>query len=455
MERENDFTQGSIAGKLLKFMIPVFGSLVLQAMYGAVDLLVVGRFGTTEGLSGVSTGSQVMNFVTFVITGLAMGLTVIIAGYLGEKKNDRIGKAIGSSVMLFIVISCVLFLVMVPFSHQIAVLMQAPESAVEETASYVRICGVGIFFIVAYNVIAAIFRGLGDSKTPLIFVGVACIVNIFGDLFCVAVLHMNAAGAAVATVAAQAVSVILSLIVMKKRDLPFQMSLKDIRFNEELPRFIKVGTPLALQEMLTQFSFIAICAFVNALGLEASSGYGVGCKIVNFVMLVPSALMQSLASFISQNVGAGEEERARKTMFTGMGIGVTAGVTMFVIIWFFGRNLCGIFTTDSTVIEKGYAYLLGFAPEAVVTGINFSMIGYFNGHERAFWVMMQGLLQTVIVRLPMAYYMSIQPNASLTLIGLASPCATAFGIVINVIYYLYMSRKLHQQENMRLSTNAA
>lgn len=449
MEKDmNDFTQGSIVNKLIHFMIPVLGALILQAMYGAVDLLVVGRFGTTEGLSGVSTGSQIMNLVTFVITGFAMGLTVVIAGYIGEKKTNRIGKVIGSGTVLFGIISCVLFVIMVPFARPIAMAMQAPAEAVNETASYVRICGCGIFFIVAYNVIAAVFRGLGDSRTPLIFVAVACVFNIFGDLFCVAVLHMNASGAAFATVLSQAISVLLSLIVMKKRQSEFTISKEDFRLNEETARFVRVGSPLALQELLTQISFLAICAFVNRLGLEASSGYGVGCKIVNFVMLVPSSLSQSMSSFVSQNVGAGKEDRAKKAMFTGMGIGVTAGIIMFGIILLAGKNLCGLFTTNQPVIEKGYQYLLGFAPEAIVTGVLFSFIGYFNGHQKSFWVMLQGVLQTMIVRLPMAYIMSVQPHASLTMIGLASPCATAFGIVINVIYYMHALKLEPVQQNV-------
>lgn len=179
---KSDFTQGSILGKLIPFMMPVLGALVLQAAYGAVDLLVVGRFGSTSGLSAVSTGSQVLNLVTFVITQLAMGITVLIARYIGEKKPEQIGALIGGSAVVFAVISAVLFVVMIAFSRPIAILMQAPEKAVGLTASYVRICGAGIFFIVAYNLLAAIFRGLGDSKSPLIFVAVACVVNVIGDL---------------------------------------------------------------------------------------------------------------------------------------------------------------------------------------------------------------------------------------------------------------------------------
>ncbi len=438
---EADFTTGSILNKMLKFMMPILGALVLQAAYGAVDLLVVGRFGTTSGLSAVSTGSQVLNLVTFVVIQFAMGITVLIARYIGEKKTKEIGSVIGGATVVFAIVSVVLFAIMILFAGQIATLMQSPAEAVDATTAYIRICGGGIFFIVAYNVLAAIFRGLGDSKSPLIFVAIACVINIIGDLILVAYLGMDAAGAAIATVFAQAVSVIFAIILLVKKQLPFKIEKHDFRINANCKRAMKIGLPLALQELLTQLSFIALCAFVNRLGLTASSGYGVACKIVNFAMLVPSSLMQSMASFVSQNVGAGNEKRAKKSMFTGMGIGLVIGCIVFVFIIFKGNLLTGIFTTDAAVIQNGFDYLKGFAPETIVTAILFSMVGYFNGHDDTLWVMVQGLAQTLLVRLPLAYYMSIQPDASLTMIGLAAPVATVFGILLNVGRYIYNNRK--------------
>ena len=220
---------------------------------------------------------------------------------------------------------------MVGFAHGLSVLMQAPAEAVELTSAYVRICGVGIFFIAAYNVLAAIFRGLGDSKSPLVFVAVACAINVVGDLVLVAGFHMDAAGAAIATVAAQAVSAVFALVLLVKKNLPFQIKKEDFHFNSQCRRLLQVGFPLAMQEFLTQMSFLALCAFINRLGLEASSGYGVACKIVNFAMLIPSSLMQSMASFVSQNVGAGNEKRAKKAMFTGIGIGLIIGCVVFAV----------------------------------------------------------------------------------------------------------------------------
>ena len=441
---KTDFTQGRILPKLAFFMLPILGALVLQAAYGAVDLLVVGRFGSTSGLSAVSTGSQVLNLVTFVVTQLAMGVTVLIARYLGEKRPQYIGQVIGGAAIVFTLLAAALFVVLVFFARLISSLMQAPAEALDLTASYVRICGSGIFFIVAYNMLSALFRGLGDSRSPLIFVLVACIVNVIGDLVLVAGFHLDAAGAAIATVAAQAVSVICAIAMLLKKELPFKIHRSDFKLNPQCKKFLGIGLPLALQEFLTQLSFLALCAFVNRLGLEASSGYGVACKIVNFAMLIPSSLMQSMASFVSQNVGAGNKKRAEQSMFTGIGIGLVCGCVVFALVWCKGDVLSSLFTADASVIANGYAYLKGFAPETIATAILFSMVGYFNGNDKTLWVMVQGLVQTLLVRLPMAYIMSIQPNASLTMIGLSAPTSTAVGILLNICFFLWLKRYENQ-----------
>ena len=441
MSNTADFTQGSILKKLCRFMLPVLGALILQAAYGAVDLLVVGRFGSTSGLSAVSTGSQVLNLVTFVVTQLAMGVTVLIARYIGEKREKEIGAVLGGAAVVFTILAGCLFVLLVLFARPISVLMQAPQEALALTASYVRICGCGILFIVAYNVLSAVFRGLGDSRSPLLFVLVACLVNVAGDLVLVAGLHLDAAGAALATVLAQAVSVGCALAILRRKKLPFTFRKSDVRLNEQCRRFLAIGLPLALQEFLTQLSFLALCAFVNRLGLAASSGYGVASKIVSFVMLVPSALMQSMASFVAQNIGAGNVKRAKKSMFTGIAVGVAFGIVLFALVLRKGDVLAGLFSTDAEVVRRGFEYLRGFAPETIVTAVLFSMVGYFNGSNQTLWVMIQGLIQTLLVRLPLAYYMSIQPNASLTKIGMSAPVATVVGIVLNIGCFLYLNRR--------------
>ena len=432
---KQDFTQGSILKKLTGFMFPTLGALILQAMYGAVDLLIVGKFGTTAGISGVSTGANILNMFTFVLVSIAVGVTVLMGQYIGAKENHKIGKLLGNAVAFFTLMAVVFTLILIILAGPIARLLQTPEEAFDLTVLYMRICGGGFVFIVAYNLISGIFRGLGDSKMPLLFVAIACVVNIIGDLVLVAGFHLNVAGAAIATVAAQAVSVILSLVIIRKKPLPFKFSVKDIKFGSEIAKFVKIGSPLALQELLTSISFLALNAFINRLGLEASSGYGVAQKIQQFVMLIPSSLMQSMGPFVAQNVGAKKEDRARNGMLCGMGVGCFIGVFVGLLIFLKGDLISRIFTDDAAVIGRSFEFMRGFAPEAVVTCILFSFMGYFNGHSKSFFVMAQGVAQSFLVRLPFSYIMSIQPDATLTGIGLAAPVATVFGIILCLIYY--------------------
>ena len=432
-----DFTQGNIANKLIRFMIPILGALVLQAMYGAVDLLVVGQFGTDAGISAVSTGSNVINLVTFVISELTMGVTVLIGRYLGENRNERIG-----AIVFFAIMAAVLMVLLLAFAPQFASWLNAPKEAYDLTVTYIRICGAGILFVVAYNVISGIFRGLGNSRLPLIFVAIACVVNIVGDLVFVAVFKMNVAGAALATILAQLVSVVMSLAIIKKQQFPFHFSKKDICFSSEIRNFLKVGFPIALQEFLTNISFLILCAIINGMGLEASSGYGIAQKVVSFIMLIPSSLMQSMSAFVAQNVGAGKEDRARKAMRTGMLLGVCIGVFVSALSFFRGDIPSALFTGNQAFIAKSAEYLKGFAPEAILTCLVFSYIGYFNGHGKTIPVMVQGISASFLVRVPLSYLFSIQKGATLTTIGYAVPLASVYGIIFFTICYLVFLRKM-------------
>ncbi len=427
-------------------MLPILGALILQAMYGAVDLMVVGKYGTIAGISAVTTGSAILNLMTFAVVSLSAGVTVVMGHYIGEGRREKLGPLIGNAVCFFTLVAAGLSLVMLCFTRPLAKLMQAPEEALELTILYVRVCGGGFLFVVFYNLISGIFRGLGDSKLPLVFVGIACAANIVGDLVLVAGFKMNVAGAAIATVGAQAISVVLSLLIIRKKELGFRFVREDFRLGPETGVFFRVGAPLALQGILTDLTFLALCAFINRLGLDASSGYGIAGKIQSFVMLIPSAIMQSMASFVAQNVGARQEARARRAMLFGMAFGAATGVFVGYMAFFHGDLLARVFTNEPAVIARAFEYLRGFAPEAVVTCIMFSFMGYFNGHARSMFVMLQGLAQSCLIRLPMSYLMSIRPNASLTGVGLAAPTATVFGIALCSIYYLQLQRQLRAEQ---------
>lgn len=439
------FTEGRIFSPLIRFALPVLLALFLQATYGAADLLIVGQFGGENAdafVSAVSTGSQIMHTVTIVITGLAMGLTVFVGEMIGAGKPKEAGKIIGSGILLFGFIAAVASVVMVFAAGALARLMNAPAEAFDDTAVYIKVCSAGAVFIVAYNLVGSIFRGIGDSKMPLITVTIACVLNIAGDLLLVAVFKMGATGAAIATVAAQAASVILSLIIIRRRELPFSFSIKDVRpKGNYIRRILRLGTPIALQDLLVSVSFLAILAIVNDLGLTESAGIGVAEKVCAFIMLIPSAFMQAMSAFVAQNIGAQKPERAKKALWCGILSSLTVGAVIGAFTFFRGDLLAGIFAKSADVTLAAADYLKAYAFDCLLTSFLFCFIGYFNGCGKTGFVMIQGIVGGIGVRLPASWLFSKVTPVSLFRIGLATPMSTTVQIVLCFVYFSLMNRK--------------
>lgn len=441
MSQEQNFLRGPILSSLLKFAVPVLLALCLQAAYGAVDLLVVGQFGTAADMSAVSTGSQILHTITVVVTSFAMGVTVLIAQRIGEGRREEAGKVIGASICLFALIGVLVTVLQVVAAEGLSALMHAPKEAFSQTAEYVRICGGGSLFIVAYNLLGSVFRGMGDSKTPLLAVAIACATNIVGDLLLVAVFGMGAAGAAIATVVAQAISVVLCLWVIRRRGLPFPFEKAFIRWdNSILKAVVGLGTPIALQELLVGISFLVILTIVNSLGLTPSAGVGVAEKLCAFIMLVPSAFSQSLSAFAGQNMGARKPHRAQKAMAVGMGASFLCGIIMAVTVFLFGVELSGIFTADPEVARASADYLKAYAVDTMLVAFLFCFIGFFNGCGKTRFVMVQGIVGAFCIRIPVSFLMSkIQP-VSLFRVGLATPASTIVQIALCVWYFLQLRK---------------
>lgn len=442
MKQTQNFTEGKIFAPLIRFAGPVLLALLLQTMYGAVDLLVVGQFGTSADVSAVSTGSMVMHTVTVVITGLAMGLTVLVGRKIGEGLREDAGNIIGSGIWLFGVLAVVLSVLMVFAAPSMAKLMQAPAEALDKTISYITICSAGAIFIVAYNLVGSIFRGIGDSVMPLVTVAIACVLNIIGDLVFVALFHMGTTGAAIATVFAQAVSVALSLLLIRRREMPFSLKAKAIHPSGKLIRQILIlGIPIALQDLLVSISFLAITAIVNSLGLIASAGVGVAEKLCGFVMLVPSAYMQAMSAFVAQNMGAGKPQRAQKALLCGIASSLVVGAVMGYLSFFHGDLLAGLFAKDTAVISAAAEYLKAYAIDCLLTSFLFCFIGYFNGTGNTIFVMLQGIIGAFGVRLPVSWIVSRQAGANLFHIGLATPASSLVQIILCGVFFVITLRK--------------
>lgn len=452
MNQNQNFTEGRIFVPLVQFALPVLLALFLQTMYGACDLLIVGQFGGPRAdvfVSAVSTGSQIMQTLTMIITGLAMGLTVFVGTKIGAGRKEEAGRIIGSGIWLFGVTAIALTGVMLVSAPFWAKLMHAPEEAYGDTVTYITICSVGTLFIIAYNLVGSIFRGIGDSKVPLLTVAIACVLNIAGDLILVAVFGMGAAGAAIATVAAQAVSVVISLSIVRRRELPFVFTVRDIRANRsDLKNILRLGIPIALQDLLASISFLVILSIMNGLGLVVSAGVGVAEKMCGFLMLVADAYMQSMSAFVAQNTGAGRPERARKALWCGIASSLAVGFVMGVFTFFRGDLLAGIFARDPAIIAAAADYLKAYAIDCLLTAFLFCFIGYFNGCGKTTFVMLQGTLCAFGVRMPITWLMSRQAPVSLFHIGLAIPASTIVQITLCVVYFCRMLRKEKQNKGM-------
>ncbi len=442
MEREINFTNGKILSPLIKFMLPVFFAMLLQAMYGAVDLLIVGQFAQSLDVSAVSTGSQMMMTITNLVTSFAMGTTILLAQRIGEGRGKEGGEVVGSSICLFGVIALTFTGLLPLLAGPLSSVMNAPEEAFDATVSYIRICGFGSVFIIAYNLIGSIFRGIGDSKTPLITVLIACVCNIAGDLLLVAVFHMGTAGAAIATVAAQAISVVISLLILRKRTLPFSFERKDIRFRGGIIRRVTaLGLPIALQDLLVGISFLVLLAIVNDLGLTPSAGVGVAERVCGFIMLIPAAFMQAMAAFAAQNIGAGKYDRAKRALWYAVGVSTALAVVMFAVTFWRGDLLAGIFSNDPTVIAAGADYLKAYAIDCLLTCFLFCFIGFFNGLGMTRFVMVQGIVGAFLVRIPVAFLMSREIPVSMFHIGLATPCSTVLQVAMCLICFAIVNKK--------------
>ena len=452
MSQERNFTEGKILSPLIRFMVPVFLAMFLQAMYGAVDLLIVGKFASSVDVSAVSTGSQIMMTLTNLVTSFAMGTTILLGQRIGEGRGREGGKVIGSSICLFGVIAGV-FTVLIPvLCRPLSSLMNAPEEAFDETASYIRICGLGSLFIISYNLIGSIFRGIGDSKTPLMTVMIAYVCNIAGDLLLVAVFGMGTAGAAAATVAAQMISVIISLLILRRKGLPFQVERSDLGFDGGVIRKVTaLGVPIALQDFLVGISFLVLLAIVNGLGLVASAGIGVAEKVCGFIMLIPAAFMQAMAAFVAQNIGAGKYPRAKKALVYAVAVSAMLAVVMFAVTFWRGDLLSGIFANDPEVILASADYLKAYAIDCLLTCFLFCFIGFFNGLGMTRFVMIQGIIGAFLVRIPVAFLMSRQVPVSMFHVGLATPCSTLLQVALCLIWFRRANRKYAGKESEGLS----
>ncbi len=439
---ERNLTSGSIAKNMLFFALPYLLSYFLQTLYGMADLFITGQFYGVDSITAVSNGSQIMHMLTVIIVGLAMGTTVIIGRQVGGKHLEKAADAIGNTVTLFLIASIVLMGLLLVLRRPILVLIGVPREAIAGTVAYLTITFIGIPFITAYNIISSIFRGLGDSKTPMYFIGIACVVNILLDYVLMGYFHLGPEGAALGTTLSQTFSVIIALWSMKKRDTGIHLKKENfIPRWEVLGGILKIGIPVAVQDGCIQVAFMIITVIANHRGLNDAAAVGIVEKIISAIFIVPSSMLATVSTLSAQNLGAGKCDRAAKTLRYATIVSCIYGICATVVTLALGEQLIGLFTADQMVVMLGTQYISSYIFDSILAGIHFCFTGYFCAYGKSYIGFIHNILAITLVRVPGSYLLSKWYPNTLFPMGLAAPVGSLLSVIICLFVYFWMKKR--------------
>ena len=439
---EKNLTQGSVFKTLLSFSLPFLLSYFLQTLYGMADLFIVGQFNGTESTTAVSIGSQVMHMLTVMIVGLAMGSTVMIGKAIGARQQEEASTAIGNTVTLFMSLSVVVIIVLLLLVDPIVEIMSTPEDAVSGTLWYLTICFIGIPFITAYNIISSIFRGMGDSKSPMYFIAIACTANIVLDYLFIGAMKLGPAGAALGTTLSQTISVIVSLWIIRRKDTGISLKKKHFLPQKDIMgSLLKVGLPVAFQDGFIQISFIVITVIANLRGLNDAAAVGIVEKLISFLFLVPSSMLSTVSTLAAQNIGAGRHDRAKQTLRYAVILCVSFGVFVVLLMQFAAEPFVGLFSNDAEVIRLGGQYMRGYIWDCILAGIHFCFSGYFCAYGQSGFSFLHNSISIVCARIPLAYLASKYFTDTLFPMGLATTAGSCVSVIICICVFIWMQRK--------------
>ena len=444
-----DLTQGNIFKNLIIFSLPFLLSNFLQTLYGMADLFIAGQFNGSDIITAISIGSQIMHMFTVIIVGLAMGATVLIGRAVGAKESKTIKNLISTTSIVFLVAALLFTAILLLSCGTIVKLISTPIESINQTKSYLYICFAGIPFITAYNVIAAIYRGLGDSKSPMIYISISCVINVILDYVFMGFFSMEATGAAIATVLSQSISVFISLIGIRKLNKDNPKSEKSILFDKTLAKdILKIGFPVACQDGFIQISFLIITIIANKRGVNVAAAVGIVEKIICFLFLVPSAMLSAISALAAQNLGAKNIQRAQKTLFYGILTSVSSGLIFAIFFQFFSEFVIGLFQKNPEVIKLGSQYMHSYVLDCVFAAIHFSFSGYFCACKKSLYAFIHNVISIILIRIPGAYFASVLFPQTLFPMGLAATCGSLLSAFIcGFIYFVFIKK----QNNLLLS----
>ncbi len=437
-----NITEGSILKVLLKFAFPFFVANILQSLYGAVDLFVIGKFCSAESVAAVSTGTQVTQIITSLITGFTLGSTILIGQYTGKQDMKRVKETIGTTLTLFAGFALLLTAVMLLVKEPLLQLLQTPAPSFALTVTYVQICSLGIFFICGYNAISAILRGYGDSVRPMLFVGLACIINIVLDYIFVKFLRLDVAGTALATIISQGISMFSAVVYLKIKKFIFDFRLKSFRPVLSIAKELAVtGIPISFQELLIRISFLYLMAVMNHCGVAAAAVVGISSKYDVFAMLPATAMAGALAAITAQNIGAGKPARARKSLWYGLGIALSIAACFLIWAQVSPASMIGVFSDDKDIIAAGIPFFRSCSFDYVMVTFVFCLNGYLNGKQKTLWTMLSSSFGALFLRIPLVWYAGRHFADDLRMLGKIAPFVSGIMAVYTLLYVLLEGKR--------------
>ncbi len=447
---ENILTEGNVAKTLLRFAVPFLIANILQSLYGAVDLFVVGRYGTAESVAAVSTGTQVTQIVTSLVSGLTLGSTIVIGNYMGQKRFDRVKQTIGTTLTVFGVVALLLTAAMLVLEAPLLTVLSTPEESFALTMQYVAICACGNLFICGYNAISAILRGCGDSKRPMVFVGIACVINIVLDFVFVKDLHMDVSGTAWATVISQGVSMVIAIVYLKRKQFIFDFRLSGFRpVGSIVKELARVGIPISFQEAAVRVSFLYLMTVMNRCGVYAAAVVGIGSKYDVFAMLSATSMANALAAITAQNMGAGKPERARKSLWYGMGFALFVSCLFWLWAQWNPESMISAFSRDEHVIRAGVPFFRSCSYDYILVTLVFCLNGYLNGRQKTLWTMVSCTSGALLLRIPMVYFFGKYFSDNLGMLGKIAPTVSGIMACYTLVYVLWEGWKWNKDVPFR------
>lgn len=433
---QRNLSEGNVAKQLIFFAVPFILSNLIQSLYNVADMIIVGQFSGTVSMSGVNIGGQITFIITNLVIGLAAGATVLIAQYLGAGQQKELEETIGTLFTVLILAAVLFSALMIVLRVPILRLIQTPAESFDEANRYLTITMAGTIFIFGYNALSAVMRGMGDSKRPLYFVGVACAVNVGLDLLMVKQWGMGASGAALATVISQAASMILCILYLKVNDFVFSFRLSAFGFHKErLKMLLKIGIPTSVQSFASSLSFLFLTTMVNGLGVTASAAVGAVGKFNGFAILPAVAISNSVAAMSAQNIGAGKLDRAKKTFFIGLALSFSFSTIIFTLSRIFPEEILSIFADDADLVAAGKVYLTYFGLDYLVVPFFFNLNGLFNGSGHTTFSLINGSMAAILVRIPACYFFGAICGFGLGGYGLGAPCASLAASLVGFGYF--------------------